>query len=31
MEEAHGDWLDQQREQIGQMGLQNYLANQTGE
>jgi bacterioferritin len=31
MEEAHGDWLDQQRELIVQIGLQNYLANQTGE
>jgi bacterioferritin len=31
MEEAHGDWLDQQRELINQIGLQNYLANQTGE
>ena len=31
MEEAHGDWLDQQRELIGQVGLQNYLANQSGE
>ena len=31
MEEAHGDWLDQQRELIGQVGLQNYLANQTSE
>ncbi len=31
MEEGHGDWLDQQRDQIGQIGIQNYLANQTGE
>ena len=31
MEEAHGDWLEQQVEQIGQIGIQNYLANQTGE
>ena len=31
MEEAHGDWLEQQREQIGQIGLQNYLATQLGE
>jgi len=30
MEEGHGDWLDQQREQIGQIGIQNYLANQVG-
>ncbi len=31
MEEAHGDWLDQQREIISQIGLQNFLANQIGE
>jgi bacterioferritin len=31
MEEGHGDWLDQQRDQIAQFGKQNYLANQTGE
>ena len=31
MEEGHGDWLDQQRDQITQIGIQNYLANQTGE
>ncbi len=31
MEEGHGDWLDQQREQIEQMGIQNYLAKQSGE
>jgi bacterioferritin len=31
MEEGHGDWLEQQRDQIAQIGLQNYLANQTGE
>ncbi|HVN49365.1 MAG TPA: bacterioferritin [Bacteroidota bacterium] len=31
MEEGHGDWLEQQREQIAQMGIQNYLANQSGE
>jgi bacterioferritin len=29
MEEAHVDWNEVQREQIAQMGLQNYLANQT--
>lgn len=28
MEEGHFDWADQQRTQIEQMGLQNYLANQ---
>ena len=31
MEEGHGDWLEQQREIIGQIGIQNYLANQTSE
>lgn len=31
MEEGHVDWSESQREQIAQMGLQNYLANQTGE
>lgn len=29
MEEGHIDWADQQRAQIEQMGLENYLANQT--
>jgi bacterioferritin len=29
MEEGHADWAEMQREQIGQMGLQNYLTNQT--
>jgi len=29
MEEGHVDWAEMQREQIEQMGLQNYLANQT--
>ena len=29
MEESHVDWAEIQREQIEQMGLQNYLANQT--
>ena len=29
MEEGHADWADIQRAQIEQMGLQNYLANQT--
>lgn len=29
MEEGHVDWAEQQRDQIEQMGLQNYLANQT--
>ena len=28
-EEGHVDWAEQQREQIQQMGLENYLANQT--
>lgn len=28
MEEGHGDWLEQQRDQIKQMGIENYLANQ---
>ena len=27
-EERHVDWADQQRDQIEQMGLENYLANQ---
>jgi bacterioferritin len=27
-EERHVDWADQQRDQISQMGLENYLANQ---
>ncbi len=29
MEEAHGDWAEKQRVQFQQMGLENYLANQT--
>lgn len=29
MEEGHEDWAEAQRGQIQQMGLQNYLANQT--
>lgn len=29
MEEGHVDWAEMQRAQIEQMGLQNYLANQT--
>ena len=29
MEEGHADWNRTQRDQIGQLGLQNYLANQT--
>ncbi len=31
MEEAHGDWLDQQHAIIGQVGLQVYLGKQMGE
>ena len=30
MEEGHVDWAEEQRDQIAQMGLPNYLANQTG-
>jgi bacterioferritin len=29
MEEGHVDWAEAQRDQIEQMGLQNYLTNQT--
>ena len=29
MEEGHADWAEIQRAQIEQMGLENYLANQT--
>jgi len=29
MEEGHVDWAEQQRTQIKQMGLQNYLSNQS--
>lgn len=29
MEEGHEDWAEKQRDQIEQMGLQNYLTNQT--
>jgi bacterioferritin len=28
MEEAHVDWAETQRDQVNQIGLQNYLANQ---
>lgn len=31
MEEGHADWADQQRAQIAQMGLENYLSNQTAD
>lgn len=31
MEEGHHDWAKKQRVQIEQMGLENYLGNQTGE
>jgi bacterioferritin (cytochrome b1) len=31
MEEGHVDWAEVQRSQIEQMGLANYLANQTEE
>ena len=30
MEEGHVDWAEIQRSQIAQMGIENYLANQTG-
>lgn len=30
MEEGHVDWAEIQRSQIEQMGIENYLANQTG-
>jgi len=30
MEEGHIDWAEKQRAQIKQMGVQTYLANQTG-
>jgi bacterioferritin len=30
MEEGHVDWAEVQRAQIEQMGLENYLVNQTG-
>ena len=30
MEEGHVDWAEAQRDQIEQMGLANYLTNQTG-
>jgi len=29
MEEGHEDWAEKQRDQIEQMGLENYLTNQT--
>ncbi len=30
IEEGHGGWQDRQRDQIVQIGIQNYIANQTG-
>jgi len=30
MEEGHVDWAEMQRAQINQMGMENYLVNQTG-
>ncbi len=30
MEEGHEDWAEAQRDQIAQMGVENYLANQAG-
>jgi bacterioferritin len=30
MEEGHVDWAEKQRAQIEQMGMENYLINQTG-
>ncbi len=30
MEEGHVDWAQKQRDQIDQMGVENYLTNQTG-
>jgi bacterioferritin len=30
MEEGHVDWAEMQRAQVEQMGLENYLTNQTG-
>jgi bacterioferritin len=29
MEEGHVDWAEKQREQIEQMGMENYLTNQS--
>ena len=29
MEEGHVDWAEMQRDQIAQMGMENYLANQS--
>ena len=29
-EEAHVDWIEAQLDQIGHMGIQNYLSEQTG-
>ena len=31
MEEGHVDWAEMQRAQIEQMGLENYLSNQSGD
>jgi len=29
MEEGHVDWAEMQRDQIEQMGIENYLTNQS--
>jgi bacterioferritin (cytochrome b1) len=31
MEEGHVDWAESQKAQIDQMGMKNYLVNQTTE
>jgi bacterioferritin len=30
-EEEHVDWLEEQQDMIGRMGLENYLTTQVGE